>query len=123
MNDSAAGRPATCKIESLDRPKIELLPGNAVPNLPGSLAEVVIRLNGRGRTELPIFHAAKQQPKMRLGVEYEPIDRDGDNREAILHRGRHLEANDAGKNTLPPLPAYLAPRHLTLAADIKVPSR
>jgi len=122
-DDSAAGRPATCKIDSLDKPMIELLPGNAVPRLAGSLAEVVIRLEGRGRADLPIFHAAKQQLKMRLGVEYEPIDRDGGNRESLLKRLQHREADDVGNKSVPPLPAHLAPRHLTLEADIKVPSR
>jgi hypothetical protein len=122
-DDSAAGRPATCKIDSLDTPMIELLPGNAVPRLAGSLAEVVIRLEGRGQAELPIFHRAKQQPKMRLGVKYEPIDRDGGDHEAMLKRLRHREDDTAGSKALLPLPEYLAPRHLTLEADIKVPGR
>ena len=52
-DDSAAGRPATCKIDSLDKPMIELLPGNAVPRLAGSLAEVVIRLMGGAEPNCP----------------------------------------------------------------------
>lgn len=36
----AAGRPATCKIDSLDRPVIELLSGNAVAKIASAVSEV-----------------------------------------------------------------------------------
>ncbi len=72
---------------------------------------------------MPIFHAAKQQPKMKLGVDYEPVDRDGDGNKTMLKWLRHREDDTVGYNSLPPLPEYRAPRHLTLEADIKVPSR
>ncbi len=85
---SAEGRPATCRINDLGRPRIELLPGGTVPAPGGEISQVVIRFNEQGQGELPIFHAAGQHPKMKLGVEYEMIDRDGDDREAMLKHDR-----------------------------------
>ena len=73
----------------------------------------------KGEGELPIFHAAGQLPKMKLGVEYEAVDRDAGDQQATLKRD-DTEAPDGEDEALP---AYLAPRHLTLEANIKVPSR
>jgi len=120
---SAQGRPATCRIADLSRPRIELLPGGTVPAPSGEISQVVIRFNEQGQGELPIFHAAAQHPKMKLGVEYEAIDRDEADREATLKHGRCIETDGPGGKDAPPPPEYRAPRHLTLEAEIKVPSR
>jgi hypothetical protein len=119
---SAQGRAATCRITDLDRPCIELLPGGTVPAPGGEISQVVIRFNEQGPGELPIFHAAGQHPKMKLGVEYEPIDRDEADRETEFKHDRCAETDaPAGKDAPPP--EYRAPRYLTLEAEIKVPSR
>jgi hypothetical protein len=119
---SAQGRPATCRINDLGRPRIELLPGGTVPAPGGEISQVVIRFNEQGQGELPIFHAAGQHPKMKLGVEYEVIDRDEADREANPKHDRWAETDGTGGKDAPPLPEYRAPRHLTLNAEIKVPS-
>ena len=119
---SAQGRPATCRINDLGRPRIELLPGGTVPAPGGEISQVVIRFNEQGQGELPIFHAAGQHPKMKLGVEYEVIDRDEADREAKRKHDRCAETDAPGVKDEPPLPEYRAPRHLTLNAEIKVPS-
>jgi hypothetical protein len=120
---SAQGRPATCWIADLNRPRIELLPGGTVPAPGGEISQVVIRFNEQGQEELPIFHAAAQHPRMKLGVEYEVIDRDEADREAILKHEHCLEGDVPHREDSPPLPEFRAPRHLTLEAEIKVPSR
>ena len=119
---SAEGRPATCRIDDLGRPRVELLPAGTVPAPAGEISQVVIRFNEHGQGELPIFHAAGQHPKMKLGVEYEVIDRDEGDREATLQHDRHVATDVPGEDA-PPLPEYRAPRRLTLEAEIKVPSR
>ena len=120
---SAQGRPATCQIADLSRPRIEVLLGGTVPASSGEISQVVIRFNEQGEVELPIFHAAAQHPKMKLGVEYEVIDRDAADKGAVL-KHEHCEEGDVpDREDLPPLPEYRAPRHLTLEAEIKVPSR
>ena len=119
---SAEGRPATCRLNDPGRPRIELLPTNTVPAPSGEISQVVIRFNEQGQGDLPIFHAAGQ-PKMKLGVEYEAVDRDGGDQQAILKHDRHAEHDCLGDEDSPPLPEYRAPRHLTLHATIKVPSR
>ncbi len=53
-----------------------------------------------GQAELPIFHAAGQ-PKMKLGVEYEAVDRDGPNRQATLKHNRHAEQDRLDDEDLP----------------------
>ena len=111
--------PATCRIGDLGQTDIELLPGGTVPAPGGEISQVVIRFNEQGEGELPIFHAAGQLPKMKLGVEYEAVDRDAGDQQATLKRDE-TEAPDGEDESLP---AYLAPRHLTLEANIRVPSR
>ncbi|MFH1269329.1 MAG: hypothetical protein ABIK89_26675 [Planctomycetota bacterium] len=120
---SAQGRPATCQIADLTRPRIELLPGGTVPAPGGEISQVVIRFNEQGEVELPIFHAAAQHPKMKLGVEYEVIDRDEADKGAVLKQEHSEEGDAPHREDSPPLPEYRAPRHLTLEAEIKVPSR
>ncbi len=115
---SAEGRPATCRIDDLGRPRVELLPAGKVPPAAGEIAQVVIRFNEQGEGELPIFHAAGQ-PKMKLGVEYEAVDRDAGDQQATLKRDER-EVSDGKDESLP---EYLAPRHLTLEANVRVPSR
>ncbi len=119
---SAEGRPATCRINDLGRPRVELLPSSTVPAPSGEISQVVIRFNEQGQGDLPIFHAAGQ-PKMKLGVEYEAVDRDGDDREGVREHDRHAESDGPRSKHLPPLPEYRAPRHLTLDATIRVPSQ
>ncbi len=116
---SAQGRPATCRINDLERPRIELLPPGTVPAPAGEISQVVIRFNEQGQRELPIFHAAAQHPKMKLGVEYEVIDRDAVGHDAV-HEEEHPAEHEVPRVEV--VPEYLAPRHLTLDAEIKVPS-
>jgi hypothetical protein len=118
---SAQGRPATCRIDDLGRPRIELLPGGTVPAVAGEILQVVIRFDEQGQGELPIFHATAQHPKMKLGVEYETIDRDETNKGITNHCECQAQA-DIPKASQESLPEYLAPRHLTLQSEIKVPS-
>jgi hypothetical protein len=106
----------------LSRPRIELLPTGMVPTPAGEISQVVIRFDERGQGELPIFHAAAQHPKMKLGVEYEAIDRDEGDREAKFRHDQCAATDAPGQDALP-LPEYCAPRHLTLEAEIKVPNR
>jgi hypothetical protein len=119
---SAERRPATCRVNDLSRPRIELLPTGMVPTPAGEISQVVIRFDERGQGELPIFHAAAQHPKMKLGVEYEAIDRDEGDREAKFRHDQCAATDAPGQDALP-LPEYCAPRHLTLEAEIKVPNR
>jgi hypothetical protein len=120
---SAEGRPATCRINDLRQPRIELLPTRNVPPPAGEISQVVIRFDGQGQGDLPIFHSAGQSPKMKLGVEYETVDRDDGDRQATLKHDRRIEPRGDGEESLPPLPEYRAPRHLTLEANIRVPSQ
>jgi hypothetical protein len=117
---SAQGRPATCRINNLERPGIELLPAGTVPAPAGEISQVVIRFNEQGQGELPIFHAAAQHPKMKLGVEYEVIDRDAVGHDTV-HEEEHRAEQEAPRVDAA-LPEYRAPRHLTLDAEVKVPS-
>jgi len=117
---SAQGRPATCRINDLERPRIELLPAGTVPSPAGEISQVVIRFNEQGHGELPIFHAAAQHPKMKLGVEYEVIDRDAVGHDTV-HEEEHRAEQEAPRVDAA-LPEYRAPRHLTLDAEVKVPS-
>lgn len=118
---SAQGRPATCRIDDLNRPCLALLAGGAVPAPSGEISQVVIRFDENGPVELPVFHAAGQ-PKMKLGVKYEPVDRDEADEEAGPQR-RHLAKTDTSDNGQDALSEYWAPHHLTLQARIKVPSQ
>lgn len=119
---SAEGRPATCRVNDLVRPRIELLAMGSVPAPTGEISQVVIRFNEQGQGELPVFHAAGRHPKMKFGVEYEVIDRDAVGHDSPLEQERLTERKVARSND-EPLPEYLAPRHLTLEAEIRVPSR
>lgn len=120
---SAEGRPATCRLVDLRQPRIELLPGGTVPPPAGEISQVVIRFENRGQGELPIFHAAGKCPRMRYGVEYHAIDRDKGDQAA--ERGKKKPSSGlTGPVKESPSPAeYYAPLHLTLEAEIKVPSR
>ena len=82
-----------------------------------------IRFENRGQGELPIFHAAGKCPRMRYGVEYHAIDRDKGDQAAV--RGKKKPSSGlTGPVKESPSPAeYYAPLHLTLEAEIKVPSR
>lgn len=120
---SAEGRPATCRLIDLGKPRIDLLPAGEVPPPAGEIGQVVIRFEGQGPSDLPIFHSAGQAPKMKLGVEYEPINRDSGDAEATFKYARNVGPEDRAGRQPPPLPEYRAPRHLTLEANIKVPSR
>jgi hypothetical protein len=117
---SAQGRPATCRVNDLGRPRIELLPTGTVPAPAGEISQVVIRFNEQGQGELPIFHAAAQHPKMKLGVEYEVIDRDAVGHDAV-HEEEHRPKHEAPRVDLA-VPEYCAPRRLTLDVEVKVPS-
>lgn len=119
---SAEGRPATCRLNDLGRPRIELLTTGSVPPPAGEISQVVIRFDEAGQGDLPIFHAASQHPKMKLGVEYDVIDRDSGGQDAT-HEDEHSDKHDdPGVRGAPP-PEYRAPRHLLLKAEIRVPSR
>jgi hypothetical protein len=85
-DDSAAGRPATCKIDSLDKPIIELLPGNAVPRLAGSVSEVVILFKG---LEKKTCHPCHPQNRGKLGYIADSIDLKQDS-------GAHRDEEGAG---------------------------
>ena len=120
---SAEGRPATCRIDDLGQPRIKLLPTCNVPPPSGEISQVVIRFEGQGQGDLPIFHSAGQSPKMKLGVEYETVDRDDGHEQPTFKNDHLIEPRGDGDEDLPPLPEYRAPRHLTLEAKIKVPSQ
>lgn len=119
---SAEGRPATCRVTDLDRPRIESLPSGTVPAPQGEIGQVVIRFEENGPVELPVFHAAAQHPKMKLGVEYAVIDRDEGDEKAMFIRqeGPHADSSESDQEAIP---EYRAPRHLTLQSEIRVPSQ
>lgn len=119
---SAEGRPATCRITDLLRPRVELLPTGTVPAPAGEISQVVIRFNEQGQGDLPVFHAAAQHPKMKLGVEYEVIDRDAVGLQSDCEEQRRADRG-ARRGKDEPSPEYTAPRHLTLEAEIRVPNR
>jgi len=104
------------------RRSVSNVPTGAVPPPAGEISQVVIRFDEDGQGELPVFHAARQRPRMRLGVEYEVIDRDAVDHESAEDHEHRAEHNTAGQRGSP-LPEYRTPRHLTLEAEIKVPSR
>ena len=85
-NAPVDAREATCRIVDLNRPVIEPLPAPTVPAPSGEFSQVVIRLDDQGPTELPIFHSAQQEPKIKLGIESVPA-RNPDNRRPV-HCGR-----------------------------------
>lgn len=114
-------RSATCQLDDLSAPRIDLLPGNTVPATSGELSQVVIRFSGRGSGELPVFHSAEQHPKIRLGVKYHVVDRDqGD--EWLEKRHRTAERIGDTEDDRP-LPTYEAPHHLTVNSKLRVPSQ
>jgi hypothetical protein len=113
-------REATCRINDLMRPVIDVLPDGTVPAPSGESSQVVIRLDDRGPTELPIFHSAAQHPKMKLGIDYRPVRRD-ERATSVEIQHKHI--------TIPVDPAdvawptdYRVPDHLTLRTIIRVPS-
>jgi len=114
-------RAANCRIENLEAPRIELLPAGTVPVPSGETYQVVIRFDPKGSRDLPVFHATNQHPKIRLGVDYQAVDRDeGD--EHAQHSREHREepSPDAAQA---PLPEYRAPHHLTVRSLLRIPSQ
>jgi len=114
-------RSATCRLDDLAAPRIDLLPGNTVPSPSGELSQVVIRFDAKGASDLPVFHATEQHPKMRLGVSYHAVDRD-ENDESV-RRSRRDGDDDAPCLTEEPCPEYQAPHQLTVRSTLKVPSQ
>jgi hypothetical protein len=114
-------RAANCRMDDLGASRIELLPGGTVPSPSSETYQVVIRLDAKGTGELPVFHAAEQHPKMRLGVEYRVVDRDeGDQH---LEGLRHEHNRDALAVSDEFLLEYKGPHHLTVCAVLRVPSQ
>ncbi len=118
---SAEGRPATCCIADLGAPRIKRLPAAVVPKPAGEILQVVIRLNEQARGPLPIFHAARQAPRLKLGIEYVTVDRDEPHQPRAAEHTVAPPIQRAGGGSAA-MPEYRAPRYLTLEATVNVPS-
>lgn len=123
MNNAAADAPVNqravnCLLVDLHRPIVNQEGTLNIPASTGGANQVVVRLDGKGPTRLPILHCAEQAPKLKLSVECDQIDRDRMATTARDEESLSVIGNGPGK---PTNFVYSAPARLEVAARIRMP--
>ncbi len=117
-------RPVNCRIDDLERPRLQIESGGNIPALSGERLQVVARLERLGTAELPIFHSAAQPPRLKLDVEEREIDRDRPIAQIAFaeipdqSRGPRADGSQSARKKA----QYFAPTHLLVKCTVRMPA-